>query len=114
MAFFTAPRLFTTFALAAFILPAAANAAEIVPAQNFASVSTNGMDLTNPAARAMLTHRIVVVAHKLCGQMSTGDVLTSDAFDECVGRATADAKSQMDSRIAAASTRAMVTSIASK
>jgi UrcA family protein len=114
MAFFTTPRLFATVALAAIVLPAAANAAESAPGQTVVSVSTSGMDLANPVAQAMLTHRIVLAARKVCGQDITGDVLSSDAYDICVSSAEADAKSQIKTRIAAASTRAMVASITSK
>jgi len=111
MAFFNAPRLFATIALAAIVLPAAANAAESAPVPDAVTVSTNGMDLANPAAQALVKHRIVLAARKLCAAESTGAVLSSDAYDTCVASATADAKFQLESRIAAASTGAMVASI---
>jgi UrcA family protein len=114
MAIFTAPRLFAAFALVAIALPAAAKAAGSAPDQSIVTISTSGLNLANPAAQATLAHRIVLAAHKVCGQVTAGDALSSDAFDDCVGRATADAKSQMQSRIAAASTRAMVASITAK
>ena len=114
MAVFTAPRLFAAFALAAIALPVAASAAESAPNPTVVSLSTSGMDLANPAAQAMLTHRIVLAARKVCGQAFTDDVLFSDAYDTCVRSAEADAHSQMESRLATASTRAMVATIASK
>jgi UrcA family protein len=110
MTFFNASRLAAFISLAAIVLPAAAEAAD----QAAMSVSTSGVDLTNPAGQAVLSHRIAVAAHKLCAQVTTGDALSSDAYADCVGRATADGKAQLDSRIAAASTRAMVASIGVK
>jgi len=110
MTFFTAPRLFAFISLAAIVLPVVAEAAD----QRVVNVSTSGVDITNPAGQALLTHRIAVAAHKLCDQVAEGDALSSDAYGDCVGRATADGKAQLDSRIAAASTRAMVASIGVK
>ncbi len=114
MAIFTAPRLFAAFALVAIALPAAAKAAEPAPDQSIVTVSTSGLDLANPAAQAMLTHRIFLAARTVCNLVTDGNALSSDAYDDCFRRATADAKSQMQTRIAAASTRAMVASITTK
>jgi UrcA family protein len=113
MTFFTAPRLFAFISLAAIVLPVAAEAAESAD-QPVVRISTSGVDITSPAGQALLTHRIVVAAHELCDQLAPGDALSSDGYGACVGRATADGKSQLESRIAAASTRAMVASIGTK
>ena len=114
MAIFTAPRILSTLALAAFILPAAAHATQPGAESPVAVVSTSGPDPAKPQDRAVLRHRIAVAAHKVCDQVAPGDPMTSSGYADCFSRTTADARSQLDSQVAIATSRAMVASIAPK
>jgi predicted secreted Zn-dependent protease len=97
---FTASRFVSVLALAAFVLPAAAQAAE--PGSDaVVVVSTSGQ---SPAS---LSHSVAVAASKVCGAVAQP---ATDAFDDCFSHAIADARTQLDDQVA----RNHTTSIALK
>jgi len=109
---FTTTRFLSVLMLAAVAVPAVAAAAPLANDTQVAVVSTTGLDISKPSDQATLRHRIAVAAHQVCGQVMQGDMLTSPGYAECFGRATSDAKAQLDARTAAVSGKAVVASIA--
>jgi len=111
---FTARRLLARALLAATVaaltLPAAAAPAPAATDDVVRRVSTAGLNLTQAADRAILRHRIVVAALKVCKEVTDGDSLEQPGFRDCFQRSAAGALAQMDVQVAAARTRAMVAS----
>ena len=106
--------LLSALALAAVVLPVGAYAAQADSDSRVVLVSTAGLNAARPADQAVLRHRIAVAAHKVCDAVTQGDSLTAPGYADCVGKANADAKLQLEDRIATASNTAAVTSIALK
>ncbi len=100
--------LLSALALAAVILPVGAIAAQPDSETNIVLVSTAGLNAARPADQAVLRHRIAVAAHKVCDAVTQGDALTTPGYVECVGKASADATSQLEGRIVAADATSLV------
>jgi UrcA family protein len=114
MSIFTTTRLVSVLALAAFATPVVASAEVQNADTRVAVVSFSGLDPARADDQAVLRHRIAVAAHKVCEQVTQGDSMASPGYTECFSRAVADARSQLDSQVAMASSRAMVASITAK
>ncbi len=112
MTFFSTTRLLSALMLAAVAVPAVASAAPLGSDTQVAVVSTAGLDASKPADQAILHHRIAVAANQVCGQVMPGDSRSSPGYAECFGRATSDAKAQLEARTALVSGKAVVASIA--
>ena len=106
--------LLSALALAAVVLPVGAYAAQADSDTRVVLVSTAGLNAARPDDQAVLRHRITVAAHEVCDAVTQGDSLTAPGYAECVGRANADARSQLADRIATANDTAQVASIALK
>lgn len=91
-------------------LPAAAAPAQASPDEVVRRVSTAGLDLTQAADRAILRHRIDVAALNVCKEVTGDNSLEEPGFRDCFVRVASSAWTQMDVRVAAAKSRAMVAS----
>jgi UrcA family protein len=65
-------------------------------------VSAAGLDLSNAKDRAVLNHRVAVAAYKVCQQVMNGDASGYPLYAECMERAKADARHQVEALVAAA------------
>jgi UrcA family protein len=113
MAFFTTARLLSAVTLVTIAAPVAATAGAPAVDTRTTLVSVADLDLAKPADQAVLRHRIVIAAHKVCGDVTPGDAL-SPGYTACIENAKANADMQVQSEIAKASTRAMIASIDAK
>jgi UrcA family protein len=106
--------LLSALALAAVVLPVGTYAAQADSDTSVVTVSMAGLNAARPADQAILRHRITVATHKLCDAVTQGDALTAPGYADCVGKANADARSQLEDRIATARHGTTVASIALK
>jgi len=57
--------------------------AEPVTGQNVTIVSTAGIDLSSPAGRSELDHRLVNAAYEVCGTPSDADLVGKNRASDC-------------------------------
>jgi UrcA family protein len=74
------------------------------------AVSTAGLDLASPADQAVLRHRLMVAARRVCEDADFGEPEDSPDVQDCIAKARAGAERQVDKRIAAAEARSVVAS----
>jgi UrcA family protein len=65
------------------IIKAAPLLAEPATGQNVTIVSTSGIDLSSPAGRSELDHRLVNAAYEVCGSPSDADLVGKNRAIEC-------------------------------
>ncbi len=83
----------TLFVAATGLLNVAPALAEPVTGQNVSIVSTAGLDLSSPAGRAQLDHRLIAAAYEVCGTPSDADIVGKNRAQECRDEVIADARS---------------------
>jgi UrcA family protein len=76
----------------------------------FRVVSVRNLNLTEPADRAVLKHRINVAAYKVCNDVGNAQGLASDSFTTCVRTSLKDANRQVQPLIAMAIRRSELAS----
>jgi UrcA family protein len=75
-------------------------------------VAARDLDLRTRTGAAMLRHRVVIAAYKVCEATNPGDQIDSDAFSACVREAVQHASQQVETLIAAAGGGSVIASAA--
>jgi UrcA family protein len=93
-------KLFLNLAAAALIAAASAGVARAADASGAeVTVSTHGLDLRDPGADAVLRHRVLHAARRLCVKSVAPATVMSEAFESCVSDAVQGATPAVQSLV---------------